>query len=66
MLPGVDFGFEKEELFFRIAFVDFDGEKVMKMYQKSQEITLDFLKQYTPNIIEGVEKIKKFIADLTD
>jgi hypothetical protein len=38
----------------------------MKMYQKSQEITLDFLKQYTPNIIEGVEKIKKFIADLTD
>ena len=66
MLPGVDFGFEKEELFFRIAFVDFDGEKVMKMYQKSQEVSLDFLKQYTPNIMEGVEKIKTFIADLAD
>ena len=66
MLPGVDFGFEKEELFFRIAFVDFDGEKVMKMYQKDQEISLDFLKKYTPNIMEGVENIKTFIADLTD
>jgi len=66
MLPGVDFGFEKEELFFRIAFVDFDGEKLMKMYQKDQEISLDFLKKYTPNIMEGVENIKTFIADLTD
>ena len=42
------------------------NEKVMKMYQNSQEITLDFLKQYTPNIFEGVEKIKKYIADLAD
>jgi aspartate/methionine/tyrosine aminotransferase len=66
MLPGVDFGFEKEELFFRIAFVDFDGEKVMKMYQKDQEISLDFLKKHTLNIMEGVENIKTFIADLTD
>jgi len=27
MLKGVDFGFEKEELFFRFTFVDFDGKK---------------------------------------
>jgi len=38
----------------------------MKMYQKDQEISLDFLKKYTPNIMEGVENIKTFIADLTD
>ena len=66
MLPGVDFGFEKEELFFRVAFVDFDGEKVMKMYQNEKEINFDFVKQYTPNIFEGVEKIKKFIRDISD
>jgi hypothetical protein len=38
----------------------------MKMYQKDQEISLDFLKKHTLNIMEGVENIKTFIADLTD
>ncbi|CAI8260293.1 MAG: Uncharacterised protein [Polaribacter sp. SA4-10] len=65
MLPGVDFGFEKEELFFRIAFVDFDGQKVMKSYQEAKEIDIDFIKRHTPNIFEGVEKIKKFITDIS-
>ena len=65
MLPGVDFGFEKEELFFRIAFVDFDGQKVMKSYQEAKEIDIDFIKRHTPNIFGGVEKIKKFITDIS-
>jgi aspartate aminotransferase len=64
MLPGIDFGFEKEELFFRIAFVDFDGKKVMKAFNSDLEIDLDFIKRNTPNIFSGVEKIKKFIFHL--
>jgi aspartate aminotransferase len=62
MLPGIDFGFEKEDLFFRIAFVDFDGQKVMESYQQAKEIDIDFIKEHTPNIFEGVQKIKKFIT----
>ena len=64
MLPGVDFGFEKEALFFRIAFVDFNGEKVMNAYGQDKNIDTIFIKENAPNVFFGVEKIKTFIADL--
>jgi aspartate aminotransferase len=64
MLPGVDFGFEKTELFFRIAFVDFNGESVMKVYTSHKKNDSNFIKEYAPNVFLGVEKIKSFIADL--
>ena len=64
MLPGIDFGFKKEDFFFRIAFVDFDGENMMKTYQKNQNIDTNFIKENAPNIFNGVEKIKKFVIDL--
>ena len=63
MLPGIDFGFTKEDLFFRIAFVDFNGEQVLKAYKEQKNIDLDFIKNYTPNVFVGVEKVKKFIFD---
>ena len=64
MLPGVDFGFKKEELFFRIAVVDFNGEKVMNAYGQDKNIDTIFIKENAPNVFFGVEKIKTFIADL--
>ena len=64
MLPGVDFGFEKEELFFRIAFVDFNGQEVMKAYSSHKNIDSNFIKENAPNVFIGVEKIKTFIAEL--
>ncbi|MGB0879778.1 MAG: pyridoxal phosphate-dependent aminotransferase [Polaribacter sp.] len=64
MLPGIDFGFKKEELFFRIAFVDFDGKKVMKAFQSNKIINTNFIRENAPNVFLGVEKIKQFISDL--
>ena len=64
MLPGIDFGFEKEDLFFRIAFVDFDGKKVMNAFRISKKIDSNFIQENAPNVFLGVEKIKKFISDL--
>jgi aspartate aminotransferase len=64
MLPGIDFGFEKEDLFFRIAFVDFNGEEVLQCYKETYKIDLNFLKNKTPNIFAGVEKVKRFMKDL--
>jgi aspartate/methionine/tyrosine aminotransferase len=64
MLPGIDFGFHQEELFFRIAFVDFNGEHVMKAYQKNTKIDTDFIKEYASNVFNGVQKIRDFIASL--
>lgn len=64
MLKSVDFGFEKEELFFRISFVDFDGKKVRKTFNSDIEIDFHFIKRNTPNIFSRVEKIKEFIFQL--
>ena len=64
MLPGIDFGFTKEDLFFRIAFVDFNGEQVLKAYKEQKSIDLDFIKTHTPNIFIGVEKVKNFVEIL--
>lgn len=64
MLKGVDFGFEKEELFFRFTFVDFDGKKVRKTFNSDIETDFHFIKRNTSNIFSGVEKIKEFIFQL--
>ncbi len=64
LLPSSDFYFKDEELFFRLAFVDFDGEKVMKAFQKEREVTVRFIENYCPNIYRGVNQLKNFIDQL--
>ncbi|MFY0604524.1 MAG: aminotransferase class I/II-fold pyridoxal phosphate-dependent enzyme [Flavobacteriaceae bacterium] len=64
MLPGTDFGFKEEELFFRIAFVDFDGKQVMQAYQKKSIIDRSFVEEYCPNILEGLQRVKEFVKSL--
>jgi aspartate/methionine/tyrosine aminotransferase len=64
MLPGVDFGFEKEELFFRIAFVDFNGKKIMDACQSEQIMDTVFIQKHAPNVYLGVKKIKEFVFTL--
>lgn len=56
MLPGVDFGFKKEELFFRIAFVDLNGKNVMKAYQFNKNIDCRLIKENVPNVFSKIEK----------
>ena len=51
LLPGSDFGFEETEFYFRLAFVDFDGRKVIKSFQG--EIDSDFIQKESPNIAMG-------------
>jgi aspartate aminotransferase len=63
-LPGVDFGFEKEELFFRIAFVDFNGKKIMDAFQPNEIMDTVFIQKYAPNVYLGVNKIKEFVLTL--
>ena len=66
LLPSSDFGFEDKELFFRLAFVDFDGKNVMKVYQEKKQITENFIKENCPNIYKGVERLIKFVNDLQE
>ena len=64
MLPGSDFGFDKKDLFFRIAFVDFDGKKVLDAYLKETHIDAVFIEKYAKNISEGIKSVQKFVLRL--
>ena len=61
MLPGSDFGIQNELLISRIAFVDFDGGKALKLMGKNNEIPNDFLQLACPKIIKGIKKLKNWI-----
>lgn len=61
LLPASDFYFKDDDLFFRLAFVDFDGSQVIKAYQSNQIIDEVFIKMHCPNIYKGIDKIIKFV-----
>jgi aspartate aminotransferase len=64
MLPGTDFGFQNDDLFFRIAFVDFDGRQVMAAYQKGATINEGFIKEHCSSIFEGVQRTQALVKGL--
>jgi len=61
MLPGSDFGMEEEKLLSRIAFVDFDGSKALKMISKEKPSPDNFLDLTCPKIAKGISLLKDWI-----
>ena len=64
LLPGSDFGFEKSEFYFRLAFVDFHGEEVLKAYQKAKSTDPAFIEKECPAIFYGTQRLIDFVKDL--
>ena len=61
MLPGSDFGMDKDKLLSRIAFVDFDGTKALKMISKEKPSPDIFLDLTCPKIAKGISLLKDWI-----
>ena len=61
MLPGSDFGMEEDKLLSRIAFVDFDGSKALKMISKEKPSLDNFLDLTCPKIAKGISLLKEWI-----
>ena len=58
MLPGIDFGFKKNKLIARIAFVDFNGAKALQLFQLfSKSTTNKIMRKLFPNIFNGVKAL---------
>jgi len=59
---------ERTDYSVRIAFVDYDGSKVYKNYQKQKPKThserMEFAIENAPRIVSGIKMIKKFFEDL--
>lgn len=60
LLPGADFGFDPSELCFRLAFVDFDGETLMKNVQSETIMDEELIKKNCPRIYKGVNQLIRF------
>jgi aspartate aminotransferase len=67
MLPGSDFGRDREELTARMAFVDFDGEAALKAASREYEkktIDASFIKTYAPRLVEAFDKLTGWFSNL--
>ena len=62
LLPGSDFDLEETEFYFRLAFVDFDGRKVIKIFQG--EVDSDFVQKECPDIAMGTHQLIQSVKDL--
>jgi aspartate aminotransferase len=60
LLPGSDFGFEKNKMLARLSFTDFNGQEFMNQIQNEQVIDKSLILKLAPKIVEGVEKLRKW------
>ena len=60
LLPGSDFGFEKNKMLARLSFTDFDGQNFMNQTHNEQKIDDNRILKLAPKIVEGVDKLKKW------
>ena len=60
LLPGSDFGFDKNQMLARLSFTDFDGQEFMRHTQNWKKIDDGLISKLAPKIVEGVDKLKKW------
>jgi aspartate aminotransferase len=61
LLPGSDFGFDQKQMFARLSFTDFDGQKFMNGIKDDETIDFDKISKLAPKVVEGVDKLKKWL-----
>ncbi len=64
LLPGSDFGFNKERMLVRLSFTDFNGENLMKEYEKKNFLDSKSIGNLAPKVAEGVDRLKKWSESL--
>ena len=70
MLPGTDFGRAPEELYLRLAYVDFDGGEAMKLVGKCMgpnpeaSQVEEFVQTACPQVALGIDRVCRWMTDL--
>ncbi len=60
LLPGSDFGLNKNKMLARLSYTDFDGGKFLKSTLGSKKLDDADLKKNAPNIVDGVLALKEW------
>ena len=66
LLPGVAFGRPKEELTARLAFVDFDGEELLKVLEREGEEyinNVNFIEMNCKNIVKAMDVLQSWLRN---
>ena len=64
LLPGSDFGFNKDKMLVRLSFTDFNGMEFMNNLNSETKIDDDLIKKLAPKITEGVKRLKNWSDSL--
>ena len=64
LLPGSDFGLNKNKMLARLSYTDFDGGEFLKSTLGSKKLDDADLKKNAPNIVDGVLALKEWSKSL--
>ena len=64
LLPGSDFGMNRNSMLARLSFTDFNGANFLNNTLGSKKLDNAILKKNAPNIVDGVSKIKEWSNSL--
>jgi len=64
LLPGSDFGFDKDRMFARLSFTDFNGELFLNNINGSKNLDDAIIKKYAPNVVEGTNRLNKWVQGI--
>ena len=64
LLPGSDFGFAQTQMLARLSFTDFDGQEFMNRIEDNQKIDNDHITNFAPRVVEGVDKLKRWLESI--
>ena len=64
LLPGSDFGLNKNKMIARLSYTDFDGANFLNNISGSKKLDEEDLKKYAPNIVDGTLALKEWSNSL--
>lgn len=65
LLPGLAFGYKEDNLVARLAYVDFDGARLLdEVLEGKTELNDTFIEKETPQIFKGITALKNWAKNL--
>ncbi len=68
LLEGTAFGMPKEDLYFRLAYVDYNGDEVLATYRKDPDELKNnasaFIREHAPYVYKGINSLVRFATTI--
>ncbi len=63
ILPGTDFGMAPEQLYTRMAYVDFDGSRALSV-SGDESLPDNFIEEYCPKLVKACQRLDQWLTSL--